>query len=70
MPVLIRLITSLDQNISPTAGSIQVRQRTAVAAAQAAVDVFEGRRPANIINPQVLANGLVQLDPIDGSATE
>ncbi len=50
------------------AGSVQVRRRTAVAAAQAAIDVFAGRRPPNIINPQVLEHGRVQL-AADGSLT-
>jgi D-3-phosphoglycerate dehydrogenase len=43
------------------AGSAQVREITAVAAAQAAIDVFAGRVPANMVNPQVLDNGRVTL---------
>jgi D-3-phosphoglycerate dehydrogenase len=43
------------------AGSAQVREITALAAAQAAIDVFSGRVPANMVNPQVLENGRVDL---------
>ncbi len=44
------------------AGSAQVRQITAEAAAQAAIDVYEGRLPPNVINPQVLDNGRVTIN--------
>jgi D-3-phosphoglycerate dehydrogenase len=44
------------------AGSAHVREITAVAAAQAAIDVFSGRVPAHVVNPEVLERGRSTLD--------
>lgn len=50
--------------LSPHTGGLSesARRSTALAAAQAAIDVIEGRRPAHIVNPGALRGGRLHLE--------